>query len=92
MRRFKKLAEAVRTISPQAELVFKGVPDREDLWVCLIIIGGVIVVDTAAGPIEDVLNEAIKKIGRMSQRMRIAVAARNGDSIPPPPSSDKSGV
>lgn len=89
MRRFKKLTDVVRTISPQAEVTFKGIPDRDDWWICLISVGGVIIVDTAAGPIDAVLNEAIRKIGRMSQRMRIAVAAKNGDSIPPPPSSDK---
>jgi len=94
MRRFKRLFEAVRTISPQAELTFKGIPDREDWWVCLITVGGVIIVDTAAGPLEVVFEEAARKIGRMSQRMRAAVAAKAGDSIPPPPSSgsDKSGV
>jgi hypothetical protein len=89
MRRFKKLTEIVRTISPQAELTFKGIPDRDDWWICLVSVGSVIIVDTAAGPIEDVLNEAIKKIGRMSQRIRAAVAIKNGDSIPPPPSSEE---
>jgi hypothetical protein len=88
MRRFKKLTEIVRTISPKAELSFRGVPDRDDLWICLVSVGGVIIVDTSAGSIEDVLNEVIKKISRMSQRIRTAVAIKNGDSMPPPPSEE----
>jgi hypothetical protein len=81
MSRLEKLAEAVRTISPQAEFTFRGVPDREDLWVCLVSVGGLIIIDTAAGSVEDVLNEVIRKIDRMSHRLLAAVSTK--ENIPP---------
>jgi hypothetical protein len=63
-------------ISPQAEFTFRGIPDREDWWICLVSVGGLIIVDTAAGPLENVVSDATNKISRMSQRMRVALATK----------------
>jgi len=83
MRRLRKLGEAAKAISPQAEISFRGIPDREDWWVCLISVGDAILVQTAAGPLETVLIEAAKKVQGLSQRIRAVLP-----SIPPPPGDD----
>lgn len=82
MKKLCRLGEAVKAISPRAEIRFKGIPDREDWWVCVISVGDVILAESAAGPLDTVLTEVTKKVQGMSQRIR-AVLAPN--SIPPPP-------
>lgn len=98
MKRLRRLCEGTRAISPQAQIMILGVPDREDWWVIRVAVGSVILIETAAGPLDKVLNESTKKLQGLSQRMLMA-SAPNGDeppdsdrtsSIPPPPpSSDK---
>jgi hypothetical protein len=88
MRRLKKLGEAVKAISPQAEIRFRGIPDREDWWVCIVAVGDAILVESAAGPLETVLDETAKKVRKMSSRIRAVLPSMPGDSIPPPPPED----
>ncbi len=88
MKRLRKLGDAVKAISPQAEIRFRGIPDRDDWWVCIISAGDIILVQTAAGPLEAALVEAAKKVQKMSQRIRAVLPSKPGDSLPPPPSDD----
>lgn len=75
-----------------ADLRFLGVPDREDVWVVRVSVMDVILVETAAGPLERVVEEATKKIKTMSQGILAAVTEGNEsepssrDSTLPPPS------
>ena len=57
-----------------AEIRFKGIPDREDWVVCQIYAGGVILVESAAGPIEEVLLDVICSLERMSERIHQAAS------------------
>ncbi len=93
MKRLRRLCEATRAISHQADLKFFGIPDREDSWVVRVAVRDAILVETAAGPLESVIEEATKKLSSMSQRV-IEAAARNlgagvesanrESSVPPP--------
>lgn len=77
-------------MSPQAEVKFRGIPDREDWWVCIVLVGGVILVESSAGPLSNVLDDVTKKLKGMSQRMVAVLDQNNGNgtpSVPPPPSS-----
>lgn len=65
-----RLCEAVRTLSPHAEIRFRGVPDRDDYWVCIVVIGDVILFESAAAPLPDVTQQVTEKIKHMSQRMK----------------------
>jgi hypothetical protein len=75
-----RLLRASRTISPQASVAFLQVEDNEDFWVIQVSVGGVTIVQTAAGSPDSVVKEAIRKIESMSQRLLQAVR----DSQPPP--------
>jgi hypothetical protein len=75
-----RLLRASRTISPQASVAFLQVEDNEDFWVIQVSVGGVTIVQTAAGEPDTVVKEAIRKIESMSQRLLQAVR----DSQPPP--------
>lgn len=100
MKRLRRLCEGTRAISPQAQISILGVPDREDWWVIRVSVATVILVETAAGPLDKVLSEAAKKLQGLSQRMLMA-SAPNGDevpdsgdrtsSLPPPPGPPSSG-
>ena len=88
MRKLRRLFEAARAITPQAQVTFRGIPDREDWWVCVVSVGSVILVESSAGPPDVVLDEASKKLRGMSQKMKAAI--NEPDSSPdnsPPPSS-----
>lgn len=73
-----------------ADLRFLGVPDRDDAWVVRVSVMDVILVETAAGPLEKVIEDATKKIKTMSQGIMAAVNANSDEppsleSIPPAP-------
>jgi hypothetical protein len=61
------------------------------MWVIRVAIKDVILIETAAGPLEKVMTETTKKLDNMSQRIIAAAhaAAQDSDepdsSIPPPP-------
>ena len=75
-------------MSPAAEVRFKGIPDRDDWWVCLVSVGGVTLVESSAGPLLTVLDDVTRKLKGMSQRMVAVLDQNNGPpSIPPPPDS-----
>lgn len=93
MKRLRRLCEGTRAINALAQITILGVPDRDDWWVIRVAVGPVVLIETAAGPLDKVLTEAGKKLQSLSQRMLLAVSP-NGDeeaesdrssSIPPNP-------
>lgn len=70
MDKFARLVQAVRTLSPQGVTTIRGIPDREDWFVCSVNVAGVILSESGAGPLEEVIDEVTRKIKGMSQRMR----------------------
>jgi hypothetical protein len=95
MRRLRKLCEAVRTIHSSSELRFFGVPDRDDIWIVRVAVKEITLIETAAGPLEVVMDDAARKLKALSQRLLAAIShpaeadddyEHPGDStIPPPP-------
>jgi len=100
VRRLRRLCDATRAISPLADIRFIGIPDRDDMWVVRVAVRDAILVETAAGALEKVVEEATKKLKTMSRKI-IAAADRNGNDetpssrestipcMPPPPSERK---
>jgi len=62
--------KAARTVTPAAEVRFRGIPDREDWWVCSIQVGGAILVESSAGPLDQVIEDVTAKLKKMSQRLK----------------------
>ena len=60
MKRFRRLCEATRQISPAARIIIHGIPDRDDLWVIRVQVGDVILFETSAAPLDKVVVEASK--------------------------------
>lgn len=67
------LLDAVRAISPHAQVHFLPVPDRDDIWVLRVIVGSVVIVETAAGPLDEIGQAAGQKLRSMSRRMLAVV-------------------
>ena len=57
------------------QVAVRGIPDREDWWVCIVSVGNVILFESSAGPMDFVLDEALRKMTTMSQRVKIALRA-----------------
>jgi hypothetical protein len=81
--KFTRLCQAVRSLTPAGEVAVRGIPDRDDWWVCTVRVGSVVIVESSAGPMDLVLDEVTRKIKSMSTRMR-AVLEGNGIDEPPP--------
>jgi hypothetical protein len=75
-----RLIRASRAITPAAEIHFRGVPDREDWIVCRVMAGDLILVESAAGPTDDVMLDVISKLEKMSQRIHLATIRPAGDA------------
>lgn len=73
MVRLGHLLNTTRALSSHAQTHFLPVPDREDIWVVRITVGSVVVVETAAGPLDEVMELAIGRLAGMSYRMLAAV-------------------
>ena len=69
MEALTRLCEAVRALSPQGEVRFQGVPDHEDWCVCSVWVSDVILFQSAAGPLDQVLEQVRAKIKGMSQKI-----------------------
>ncbi len=98
MKRLRRLCEGTRAINAAAQITILGVPDRDDWWVIRVSVSSVVLVETAAGPLDKVLLEAGKRLQGLSQRMLIAVSPMGDESpesseressIPPPPATPK---
>jgi len=76
-----QLCDVVRTLSPQGEVRFRGVPDRDDWWVCSVWVGDVILFQSAAGPLDEVMAQVRAKLKSMSQKVRKILDP--GSSSPP---------
>lgn len=73
MRKLRRLTEATRAVSPIGQVSFRGIPDREDWLVCTVSVGSVILFESAAGPLDFVLDEALRKMATLSQRVKVAL-------------------
>jgi hypothetical protein len=67
-----RLIRASQAVTPLAEVRFKGIPDREDWVVCQVLAGGVILAESAAGPVDTVMEDVIGRLEKMSQRIHLA--------------------
>jgi hypothetical protein len=92
MKRVRRLCAAAREISPLVRIILCGIPDRVDYWAISVRVGDVILVETAAGPLDTVVMDANKKIQKLSQRVLMAISPNgdedesgSDDSTPPPP-------
>lgn len=66
---FTRLCQAVRTLSPYGEVATRGIPDRDDWWICTVRVGSIILVESLAGPMDQVLDDVTNKIKEISSRM-----------------------
>lgn len=85
MHRLTALFEAVRTLSPQAQVHFRAVPDQEGLWICSVWVANVILVESPAGEPEAVVEQVRAKIKGMSQRMKALLDNGSDPSSEKPP-------
>lgn len=65
----QRLIRASKAVTSMAEVRFIGIPDREDWVVCRVMAGGLILVESAAGPVEDVMLDVVAKLEGLSQRI-----------------------
>ncbi len=82
MKRLHQLCRAVRTINPEARLIFHSVADHEDAWVIRIMVADIILVETAAGELDKVLDDAISGINKLSERIRVSLMPQPDDDLP----------
>jgi len=80
--KFTRLCQAVRAFTPAGEVAVRGIPDRDDWWVCTVRVSTVVIVESSAGPMEFVLDEVTRKIKSMSTRMRAVLDGTNTDDLP----------
>jgi hypothetical protein len=69
-------------------VIVRGIPDRDDWWVCVVRVGDVILFESAAGPLDFVLDETTRKMLTMSRRVKAAIFSRAGTPVPTEPSDD----
>lgn len=84
MRKLRRLTEATRALSQVGQVTFRGIPDREDWFVCVVSVGDIILFESGAGPLDFVLDEALRKMSTLSQRVKVALHT-------PPPADDEDG-
>lgn len=66
-----RLVRAARDISSQIEITFRGT-DEENKWICIVSVGhDAVLFESDPGEIDFVIEEAVNKLKRMSQRIRI---------------------
>jgi hypothetical protein len=87
MHRITQLLAAARALSPEVEVRFRGTPN-EDLWVCVVTVGPVVLFESPAGSIEEVIEGAVHKLKGMSQKMRAILVSNEGSSPDSEGSSD----
>ncbi len=56
-------------MSPQIGVTFRGTDD-EDVWVCVVSAGGMILFESKPGPMDDVIEQTIQKLQRISNKIR----------------------
>ena len=78
----ERLCEAVRVISPQGEIRFRGGPNGH--WIGSVAVGGVILAEVDEGEPAAVVDALTKKLERMSQRMMARLTIPPPDGEPPP--------
>lgn len=80
--KFARLCAAVRALSPHGETAVRGIPDRDDWWVCTVRVGNIVLAESSAGPFDYVIDEVTRKIKSMSQRMRAVLDdGSNGEPV-----------
>lgn len=84
VRNLRQLLLAARAVSPDCEVKFRGTGE-EDKWICIVSVGAATLFESKAGYIDDVVDDAARKMKGVSQRMKAALDDPGGSS--PPPSS-----
>jgi len=68
-----KLCGVVTSFTPQAEMRWSASPDDPTQWTIIVMVGDVIVATSSTGPIERSIDEVIRALGSISQRMMQAI-------------------
>jgi hypothetical protein len=71
MDQLTKLFDAVRAITPHGEIRFKT--GSADTWVCVVVVAGVILVETPAGTPREIVDAAIERLRGMSSRLKSVI-------------------
>jgi hypothetical protein len=58
-------------MTPSVEVRLRGDLDG---WICIVAVSEVIIFESTPGPIDTVIEEATKSLGRVSQKLREALA------------------
>lgn len=85
MKKLRQVLTAARALAPQAEVHFRGTA-VEDEWICTVAVGAVVIFESKPGAPDVVVEEAVRKLKGMSQKMRAILDSQVDD----PPSSKKS--
>jgi hypothetical protein len=72
MTRLDLLLTAARTLSPHIGVKFQGTED-ENTWICMVSAGGVILFESKPGTIDNVIDQTIHKLQRISNTIRKAL-------------------
>jgi hypothetical protein len=72
MQNLEPLLLAARAVSPDCEVKFRGTKE-DDRWVCLVCVGAATIFESKPGRIEEVIEEASRKLKGVSQKMQKAL-------------------
>jgi hypothetical protein len=82
--KLQKLCKGVRAIGPSFEIHLKPSDQNPDEWAVMVIAGGAaILVNTDFAPIEESVDQALRRLTAISQKTLVAVRQSN-----PPPAPD----
>lgn len=84
MSTLQQLLLAARAVAPQVEIKFRGTAD-ETLWVCIVTVGrDIVLFETQPGLVDEVIDDAARKLKGMSQKMRAVLSDGPPSSDPEP--------
>jgi len=82
-----KLAKGVRAIGHGAEIRIKPSEVISDQWSVMISVGAAIIAFTDFLPLDEALDQGLKKLATISSRMMAAIRQTPSSSEAPPPPS-----
>ena len=65
-----RVLSAAHAITPAAEVIFRGIPDRDDWFVCRVQAAGVILTESKAGPVDIILEDTLTRLDSMSRKIQ----------------------
>lgn len=85
--KLQRLCKGVRTIGSSFEIHLKPSDQNPEEWAVMVVAGGAaVLVNTDFAPIEDSIDQALRRLAAISQKTLVAVRQSNP---PPPPDTDK---